>query len=255
MDDDDLLAGYLDNALDDGQRSALEMRLQVEPALAARLAAFTRNDAELRAAFDAPLVEPVPARFLTLIPAPAPAETVIPFAPRQADIRVADIPVAANDNRRHWRWIGGALAAGLALAVVVGTQMTGPQHDPRLGDALAFNTALETTPSAQARPLSNGKALTPQMSFASRDGNFCRQFAVVGSTETLAGVACRRSGTWSVKALVPGTAAAMPPEGFETAGGAINPALDRAIAALRAGDPLNPAAERDAIKNGWRAAP
>jgi anti-sigma factor RsiW len=57
------LQAWLDDELPPGQRAEVEEHLAREPGDAARLAAYGRNDASLRAHFDAVLHEPVPERF------------------------------------------------------------------------------------------------------------------------------------------------------------------------------------------------
>jgi anti-sigma factor RsiW len=57
------LQAWLDDELPPEQRAEVDAYLAAEPENAARLAAYRRNDASLRARFDPVLQEPVPARF------------------------------------------------------------------------------------------------------------------------------------------------------------------------------------------------
>ncbi len=239
-----MLSAYLDDALDGDSKAAFETRLTNEPALSEMLSALRGTDDTLRAAYDSPVHEPVPQRFLDLLEAGPAASNIVAVAAHR-DIQ----PVAANDNPKRWRWIGGAVAACAAIALIVTTQI--PRSGADVGDMTAFNTALDKTPSLQMASLGGGKSLTPQLSFASRDGGYCRQFSINDAKASQDGLACRDSAGWKVKALVAGSAVSAETGGFATASGASNPTIDKAIAALRTGDPLDGATEQLMINNGW----
>jgi Anti-sigma factor NepR len=247
MDDFELLSGYLDGALSSDQRATVEARLANEPTFAASLAELRESDATLRSAYDGPMTEPVPQRFLDLLGAQTKTDSVIHLA----DHRQTE-PVAANDNPTRWRWIGGAVAASLAIGLFASSQFPGSVGDPRLGDMTAFNTSLDKTPSARAATLSNGRTLTPQLSFAGRDGGYCRQFTVSDATHSDDGLACREGTRWQIKALFPGKKADVEDGGYETAGGGGNEKLDAITAKLRGGDPMDPAQEAALITSGWK---
>jgi negative regulator of sigma E activity len=251
MDDFELISAYLDDALEPDAKAMLAARLTHEPKLAATLNALRASDDTLRSAFEAPMHDPMPQRFLDLLAAkPASAsDNVINLADH-----IKGVEQAANDNPRRWRWIGGAIAASLAVGLFVSTQFSGSGANDKLGDMVAFNAALDKTPSLQRASLSNGKTLTPQLSFASRDGTFCRQFSVTGAASSQDGVACRAGGKWKVEALLPGIKPTAGDGEFETAGGAGNEKLDAVIAKLRASDPLGAAAEQRLIADGWDTA-
>ena len=67
------LHAWLDNELPPDQRAEVEAYLAGEPEEAARLAAYRRHDASLRARFDPVLDEPVPAQFSRRGARPRPA--------------------------------------------------------------------------------------------------------------------------------------------------------------------------------------
>ncbi len=241
MTDIELLAAFLDNALSDVECRAVEARLAAEPALAAQLDEMRRDDDLLRAAFDAPLTEPVPQHLLDLLALPVAAAPPV----------VTTLHTPANDNSRTWRWAGGAIAAGLALALVVANPFARPGGPAALGDTVAFSRSLDTTPSAQLASLGDGRTVQPQLTFARQGGGYCRQFAVSDASGTQDGVACREGSTWTVKVLVPGVKTAGGDGGYATAGGPANAKLDAELAALRDGDPLDPAAEKLLMQRGW----
>ena len=241
MTDIEMLAALLDNALSADERRALETRLAAEPPLVAQLGEMQRGDDLLRAAFDAPMKEPVPQRLLDLLAPPTVA----------ASAAAVVAPRAANDNSRIWLWGGGAIAAGLALVLVVANPFARSSGPAALGDMAAFGRSLDTTPSTQLASLGDGRMVQPQLTFARQGGGYCRQFKVSDASGMQDGVACREGSAWNVKALVLGAKAAGD-GGYATAGGLANRKLDAEIAALRGGDPLDPAAERLLIGRGWQ---
>jgi hypothetical protein len=247
MDDFELISAYLDDALTPEVRVDLEARIAREPALAAIIAEVRASDALLRAAFDGPMHQPVPQRFLDLLQAEPQLANVVQMAD------YTQVPKsAANDNSKRWRWLGGAVAASLAVALIISSPFSGSGGDARIGDMTAFNTSLDKTPSATAATLSNGRKLTPQFTFASRDGGYCRQFTVSDAADADDGLACRANGQWRIKVLTRGAKPVATDNGYETAGGSANEKLDAVVAQLRAGDPMDTANEQALIHRDWK---
>jgi len=94
-----------------------------------------------------------------------------------------------------------------------------------------------------------GGAVRVGVSFAARDGQYCRGF-VMGSS---AGLACRAGDRWRIPVL-----AEAEPEasgGYRQAGSALPPAVLDAIDARIAGKPLDAAGEAAARARDWRPAP
>jgi Putative zinc-finger len=238
MDETERLSAYLDGALSPDDAKQLEADMLADPKLAERLAALKASDETLRAAFAGPMTDAVPDRFMALLDVPKSAE-VVNFAAVRAKRDAAWTRTAWFD----WR-AGAALAASLIAVVVVGSQV----RTPTAPDAtqIAFNTALDQTPSGQRVTLANGTVISPRLSFAARDGRFCREYANGADL----GVACRGTEGWQVEALAKGRATPGGDEGYATAGGD-GGALDPAYARLGAGDPLDAKAESDLIAKGW----
>jgi negative regulator of sigma E activity len=238
---DERLSAWLDGALDESEAKALEAEMANDPALANRLAELQASDVALRAAFDAPLSEPVPDRLMALL-GDAPSAKVIDFAAAKTRRDAAAKPAPA---RRDWaKW--GALAATIVGGVFLIAQ---PGIGPKPDAAQAtLNAALDGTASGQQVALASGGTLTPKLSFAAKDGRYCREFATGGQS----GVACRGAAGWKVEAMVKDDAAQNGEGGYATAGGK-GAALDDVYARLGAGDPLDPAAEKNLIAKGWHA--
>ncbi len=257
MTDDEQIAGWIDGALPPEAAARFEARLASDPELARQVAAWQRNDDLLRGAFDAPMAQEVDnallARMGLAAAAPAPAAqsaSVIDLPNRQAKA------AAANDNPARWRWalpLGGALAAGLALAVI----LTGPP--PLLGTGgnadTMFAEAMERLPSRGEQALPDGSRVSPVLSFAAADGRFCREFSIIGGAKLGGGIACKGSSGWKVEARSAAAAATVDPEQITMAAGPDGSALDAAYARLGASDPLSIDAERQLIASGWKSRP
>ncbi|MEQ1716796.1 MAG: hypothetical protein ABL907_12555, partial [Hyphomicrobium sp.] len=95
----EIILAYLDGTLEGTALVAFEAELEQDKALAGEVARFIANEDLLRAAFDAPMQEPVDTALLERMGLGI------------ADKAVADIPalalLAANDNPpswRRWQW-------------------------------------------------------------------------------------------------------------------------------------------------------
>lgn len=106
MDEKELLSAYLDNALSDDDRKSLEARLCVDKALASRLETLRQTDAILLAAYDAPMKQLVPKRFLDLLKIVNPASSL----DRKTDPISA---IAANDNALPWWCVSTKISRAL----------------------------------------------------------------------------------------------------------------------------------------------
>ena len=246
---DETLMAYVDGELDPQARALLEAQLVVDPQLAARVGRHRDLRARMRAAFDNVVQEPVPESLLA--------------AARDGQAGVARVENLAEHRNRapgasHWpRW--SALAASVLLGLVLSAalfrgQIGGPLvlQDGQMLAQGSLRTALDTQ-LAQDRPQRG-----PQvgLSFVARSGDYCRSFTMAGeqpASQALSGVACRSGGQWQVQATVqlPAAAENSADGGLRMASSPIPEALAATIDALRAGDPLDAEAERQAVRRGW----
>ena len=231
------IAAYLDGAISDTEAEAFEQEVADNPELAAELERLASNDALLREAF---AEHEVDEDFMARMGLGA-SDTV--HAP------AADpMPVAANDNPPFWRrWsvpIGGAIAAGLALAVTYSL----PQ-----GAGGGIGNALESTPSGQLAMLDQDTSLTPILSFQAADGRFCREFAYSDGGGERVGIACRGGSGWGVEAWGEGAAQLPEPDQISLASGADSRTLEETYRSLDAGDPILAAREKALIARGWKS--
>jgi hypothetical protein len=247
------IAAFMEGRLDgaDGERIALA--LESDPAAqeaAERLAggaAPVPAEAMLKAAFAAPMTEPVPARLAAAVLA--------------APGKVATLP-RRGGGARPVAWVPAAMAACLALALGFGAGFSlrapAPDAVPQTVAALSVGAAsgaalaaFETAPSG-----AEGAGLRLAASFRDGAGRPCREFETLGADglPAAAGVACREAGGWRVLAMAAVAApGAAPGDGsYAPAGGDGVDALGALLDALQAGPALSPEEEAALIADGWR---
>ena len=262
--DDELLSAYLDGELPADREAELERRLATDPELALKLERLSEADGALRDAFAPVAAEPMPQAVVDAIGA---------HADKSPDARRDDTrsgTVVDLGARRRGREPGAvpwtlALAASVTLAIggVLG-YLVAPQNGAPEAGLLAstgsvargsdLHDMLETAPSGTTRDIAGGLTATPVLSFASRDGGYCRELAIAGADRSAAALACRRDDGWQVEALSflagPAQNGGQPGGEFRPAGRASS-AIDAAVDERIVGDPLDAAAEAALIDRVW----
>lgn len=261
--DDELLSAYLDGELPAEREAEIERRLETDVAFALRLERLSQADAALRDAYAPTADEPMPQAVLDMIGAHA---AKAPVGGR--DVSRSETVVDLN-ARRHTREPGTfpwplaiaasvTLAIGTMLGLLVAPQDGGPEagllaSTGGVARDSALHATLETLPSGAMREIAAGLAVTPVLSFESRDGNYCRELAIAGANGSGAAVACRREQGWQVEALsfAAGAAPGGQPGGEFRPAGRPDSVIDTAVDERIAGDPLDPVAEATLIERGW----
>lgn len=253
---DDTLMAYADGELDPAARAAVEQAMQADPAIAAAVARHRALRADVAAAFADILDEPVPARLQPStakpqpVPQPEPAPAAAPVASLAA-AREARQAQEAQKARRRWSWPEwGSLAAMLVVGVLVGKLAPGgaPPAIAASGGQMVAQGELAAALDRQVGGGGNG-AVRVGVSFAARDGQYCRGF-VMGAS---AGLACRDGGQWRIPVLAESEQDSA--GGYRQAGSALPAAVLDAIDARIAGKPLDAAGETAARARGWRPGP
>jgi hypothetical protein len=226
---DDTLMAYADGELDPAERAAIERAMRTDPAIAAAVERHRALRADVAAAFAGILDEPVPAR----LQPPAPIISLD----------------AAREKRRRWSWPEwGALAATLVVGVLAGKMIPGGGGAPAIignGNQVVAQGELASALDRQVGGKGNG-AVKVGVSFAARDGAYCRGF-VMGAS---AGLACRAGGQWRIPVLAEAQQEAA--GGYRQAGSALPPAVLDAIDARIADKPLDAAGEEAARARNWQ---
>jgi hypothetical protein len=240
---DETLMAYADGELAPAERAAIEQAMQADPAIAEAVARHRALRQDIAAAFAGILDEPVPAR----LQPPAAAPVLSLDAARAARAAQAAPP----PTRRRWSWPEwGALAAMLMVGVLVGKVV--PQGaQPAIagnGNQVVAQGELASALDRQVGGKDAG-AVRVGVSFAARDGGYCRSF-VMG---TSAGLACREGGQWRIPVMAETGAEAQ--GAYRQAGTELPPAVLDAIDARIAGKPLDAAGEEAARMRGWQGEP
>jgi hypothetical protein len=227
---DDTLMAYADGELDPAERAAIERAMRTDPAIAAAVERHRALRADVAAAFAGILDEPVPAR----LQPPAPIISLD----------------AAREKRRRWSWPEwGALAATLVVGVLAGKMIPGGGGGaPAIignGNQVVAQGELASALDRQVGGKAEG-AVKVGVSFAARDGAYCRGF-VMGAS---AGLACRAGGQWRIPVLAEAQQEAA--GGYRQACSALPPAVLDAIDARIADKPLDAAGEEAARARNWQ---
>jgi hypothetical protein len=243
---DEILMAFADGELDEPQRSEVEAAVRTDPALASIVDGHRALRRDVSAAFTGVLDEPLPAR----LQPPATGKVLSFEAARSARARTT-----APAPQRTWpRW--AALAATVVVGVLAGgVWMDGGKGDSGNGagafvsaDAGGRLTARGELAGALSRQLASeaapGSAVRIGVSFATRDGGYCRSFSVGAK----AGLACRDGEAWRVPVLTEKGATAGEYRQAASAPQAVLEAIDERIA----GTTLDAAAERAARERGWK---
>ncbi len=240
---DDELAG---DRLDAATRSAIAAEIASDPQIARQVQAFREQHAQMRAAFDGVLSEPVPDRLLKSL------QTTQPVAVALGDLNAAR--VAKRERARRWSWPQfSAIAASLIVGIILGNRILQPTAPIRVsGSGLtaqgSLDHALTTQLAADQQPTD---VVRLGLSFQIRSGEYCRTFALP-KQNNLAGIACRQDDGWHVHSLSNGEPGRQNSAGYRMAGSELPDSLRRIIEAQISGEPLDANAERTARAQNWR---
>jgi hypothetical protein len=241
---DEILMAYADGELGEPARSQVERAMRLDPALAARVAQHRAMRSRVSTAFASIVNEAVPPR---LYPGAAAGKVVHLNAVRAARHQ-------QTRERPRWAWPQlGSLAASLAVGVLAGALgYASLQGDPPVAavgkdGALVAHGPLARALSQQlASAATAGSTVRIGVSFAAKDGSYCRSFAV----GTSAGLACRQGGQWAIPVLEEGSAST--PGAYRQATSEVPAAVLEAIDQRIAGAALGADDERAARQRGWK---
>lgn len=245
--DDELLSAMLDGELDTAAADALTERLAREPALAARLEALRSADANVRSLFAEVDKLPMPPGVLELLDGGRAATDNVVAFPRRVVERFATAPVAIAASI--------ALAAGIfvdrllvdAPTAIDGVGALQARTIPR--DSGMFDL-LENATGEAAVALDDGATARVLLTFASEDGNWCRQLKISNDSTAVEALACRRGGAWQNELLAFGEPAGSEyQQASQSSAQVIRSAVDSMIG-TRA--PLDADGERRLIRSRWQ---
>ena len=250
---DEILVAFVDGALGEASRRAIEQAMLADPVVAQRVAKQRALRAHASVAFS-----PAPGARL-MPPMPARGGKVIQLALVRASKGQAPVVAANSGSERsaaRWSWLQwGALAATLVAGIAIGrfalpllesdTSVIGSAGELRARGQLAHALTRQTASAA-------GRGVRIGSSFVSKQGHYCRSFVQDGvvARSHLAGLACHGGAGWNVAAIIDDPMSAA--DGILSAGVDMPPAIQTAIDQRIAGQALDTAAEQEALRRGWR---
>lgn len=222
---DGLLNAFLDGELDAETETKVVAALRENPGARLRVERMRDLNASLRAAYPAPVMD---------VEDDVLAEHIL-TEPAQ---------VYRRDEGKPIMWAGlSALAAGL-IGVVIGQQAFLKPLEPQASRIATLDGHAQEALSANASGAVDARTqITISFTFRTEGGRFCRQFDSLNGE----GLACLNEGEWTLEAW--DAAGARTRTTYQMAGA--SPLIDDAADRLDAA-PLDAAAERTAIKQGWR---
>lgn len=225
---DEMLMAYADGELDTPEREKIALLAQADPALAARIADFSRSRAAVAGLYAPVRAEPVPPELVAAAMGRKPA------------------------GRPAFRPWGMAAAAMLAVAAGLGGYWTGLDRPgaPGFFEAAtgeAALAALAQAPSGEVVALGGTIEAMARGSYQTPEGP-CRLYEARGADESLAGVACLGTEGWRVLAATRDSG----PADYRPAAEAGIAALDSFLDGLGAGPDMGAEEEAALIARGWR---
>lgn len=250
--DDETLMAFADGALDEPTRSAVERALAQDEALAERVALFLDTRGAAKAALAPLLALDADGRALEARVAAMVRDAEAGPAPEATDARVLPFrpPPAASRPSRRWALpLAASIALAFGLGGATGWLVAPDGRTPGLLAGASVARALLETPAGAETRLDDGRVLRAVASFRDATGALCREVEIDEPTrsESLVTVACREGADWSLRFAVAVPSA----EGGYAPASSLD-ALDAWLAAVGAGEPMEPADEAAALARAAR---
>lgn len=235
---DETLVAYADGILDEEARAQVELAMQADPGVAARVRqcqALRQQGRRAHGGGGTP---------------PPPRPKIIQLDSVRASRRQPAAAAASPPPQRawpHWLALGLAVLLGAVVGVAAVTayhseiQFAGVNGHGLLRAHGKLDNALDSQLTSNPQPAGN---LRIGVSFVSRDGQYCRVFELGAA----AGLACRAGAGWNIPVLVEGQGAAGT---YRPVGSPMPAAVLAAIDARALGPALDAAAERAAAARNW----
>lgn len=240
---EEILMAYADDELDSQTRTAVEAAMAADPEIARRIAQHKALRGRLCATFDKVLDEPLPQRLVD-------AARGVPAMRREGNV----IPLRRKAPPRRvwpqWASVAASLVAGALIGQAVLRTLGAGPITSKDGQLLASGMLSRALSDQLASAQTQDTPVRIGVSFKSKDGDYCRTFAVHEST-TLAGLACRQHEDWHVQVLTQSAPAPESAGGYRQAGSEMPKSVMQAVDESIAGEPLDARAEAAARDKNW----
>jgi hypothetical protein len=227
---DEKFFAWLDGELEPDEAAAIERLVGADPALQRRAEQHRALASRLSNAFEPIARAPVPERLLDA--ARLREAEVIDFGARRR--------VPAGPAWAPMQW--AAMAATLVIGIVAGSMLNSGDSGPvaRENGRLVASGELEQALTTRLASASANNGARIGLTFHDASGDLCRSFTDGGTS----GLACHKKGNWRIRGLFQ-TGEGQQSE-FRMAAGS-DPRLAQLIESTMAGEPLDAAAERQAL--------
>lgn len=229
---DETLSAFLDGELSERETAEVEKAISVDPALAERLAAFSRTDERVKAHAEAIDSLPLPDSVTRLL---RPDNNVVDMAWWRR---------AGRQFREH-----AALAAAVALLLGFSAGLLAPGGPGGgAGNWQQVAAHLDSAASGESVRLNEDTRLMSRFTFRDQQDRYCRQFLLESPERASENVACRSQGDWERVASVQASRVYRDGE-YQPASGAN--LLDSTLDELMQGQALSLEEEAELIREQW----
>lgn len=241
---DEQISAFLDGELAPADMDALARDMETDEQLAAR--AETLGAANTAFIANASRIDAVPVntKLKAAMETPPTAE-VIAFRPRSVTAFLME----------H-RAIAASLLCGVAVwsaASVMRPQQASDPFAPGPDGVIVASSplypVLETAPTGESMAIAGGRTAAPQLTFASADGNFCRQVSLRSQDSDAAAIFCRDGEGWRPQVVAFGLPKSSPD--YQTASAGRSPALEAFLDARMSGAPMTAEEEAKLLTRRW----
>ena len=240
---DEILMAYADGELDADVRRQIEAAMALDPTIGERIEKHRSLRADLGAAFNPVLDEPIPNRLIDATTLKSATVTDLNVA------RAAKHRATYPKNRwglREW----GAIAASLIIGILAGRSALQPSESDLFAttaEGIVARGPLWSALTDHVGATSTEAEVRIGLTFRDKSGQYCRTFV----TDAVAGFACRGVDAWNVRTLSEGTVDAQTGE-YRTAGSELPPTVLAAIEQNMAGEALDREQELAARARNWK---
>jgi hypothetical protein len=200
---DQILSAFLDHELPEAEMEAVREAIVEDESIAEQLAELASADAAVINTYSKIDQVPLPDSIKNLLET---NESLEQNEEKVAANNVIEFPLWKRTLNKVTQVKPLAAAAAIA-AVIVGSNMIDPSQPGGLNDGSDFaqlGNILDQQPSGQTVK-SDSQEILIRASFASKDGNFCRQFRLAESgtnsdKTTTENIACKKQNSWQLMA-------------------------------------------------------
>ena len=206
---DETLSAFLDAELPEQQMEQIRAALLTDDDLANRLANLAMVDEIIAHEYEQINQRPLPSAINELLAAiPEESAPVTTIKAAEQFSANSDIPAQKSNVISLWqrskKAVNNPFALAASIAVAVGFFATVYTQSNSIVDNNWQEIAqvLEHQTSGNEQQLTNGKAITTQLTFTNQQGDFCRQFDINSAQSVEHNIACRVNQEWQLTLTV-----------------------------------------------------